>query len=258
MTTTDYSALDRPEISMNSFYPRRNWTPTPSGAQDFAVTVADDISLSCRFFPVGRGQPTILFFYGNGETAADYDNIAPVYNQVGVNFFVADYRGYGNSGGLPTFSSMLADAHQVREEVGRILEAGQFTGDLYVMGRSMGRHAAFELATSSPEGALKGVIIESGRHPRQLLPRGGPGHGESAGSRLSGKGGLHQHAGPGNPRGNGHPGAGGAGPGDVRQLRFPAEEHPHHPRGRPQRPALPGHQRILHSGKGLCGSLAGR
>ena len=163
MTTTDYSALDRPEISMNSFYPRRNWTPTPSGAQDFAVPVAEDISVSCRFFPVAQGQPTILFFYGNGETAADYDNIAPVYNQVGVNFFVADYRGYGNSGGLPTFSTMLADAHKVRDEVGRILESGQFTGDLYVMGRSMGRHAAFELATNSPEGALQGVIIESGR-----------------------------------------------------------------------------------------------
>ena len=163
MTTFDYSELDRPEISMNSFYPRRNWTPTPTGAQDFAVPVADDISLSCRFFPVAQSQPTILFFYGNGETAADYDNIAPVYNQVGINFFVADYRGYGNSGGLPTFSTMLADAHQVRDEVGRILQAGQFTGGLYVMGRSMGRHAAFELATNSPEGALKGVIIESGR-----------------------------------------------------------------------------------------------
>ena len=163
MTTTDYSALDRPETSMNSFYPRRNWTPTPTGAQDFAVPVADDVSLSCRFFPVAQGQPTVLFFYGNGETAADYDNIAPVYNQVGINFFVADYRGYGNSGGMPTFSSMLADAHKVREEVGRILEAGQFTGHLFVMGRSMGRHAAFELATGSPEGALQGVIIESGR-----------------------------------------------------------------------------------------------
>lgn len=163
MTTTDYTALDRPEISMNAFYPRRNWTPTPTGAQDFAVPVADDISLSCRFFPVAQGQPTILFFYGNGETAADYDNIAPIYNQVGVNFFVADYRGYGNSGGLPTFSAMVADAHKVRDEVARILEAGGFTGGLYVMGRSMGRHAAFELAANSPEGALKGVIIESGR-----------------------------------------------------------------------------------------------
>lgn len=163
MTTTDYSALDRPDISMNAFYPRRNWTSTPSGAQDYAIPVADDISLSCRFFPVGQAQPTILFFYGNGETAADYDNIAPIYNQVGVNFFVADYRGYGQSGGLPTFSAMLADAHVVRDEVARVLEAGGFTGGLYVMGRSMGRHAAFELAANSPEGTLKGVVIESGR-----------------------------------------------------------------------------------------------
>ena len=163
MTTTDYSALDRPEISMNSFYPRRNWTPTPAGAQDFALPVADDITLSCRFFPAGPGQPNILFFYGNGETAADYDNIAPIYNQVGVNFFVADYRGYGQSGGLPTFSLMLADAHKVREEVGRILATGGYTGAVYVMGRSMGRHAAFELAANSPDGAFKGVIIESGR-----------------------------------------------------------------------------------------------
>ena len=163
MTTADYSALDRPDISMNAFYPRRNWTPTPTGAQDFAVPVAEDISLSCRFFPVAPGQPTILFFYGNGETAADYDNIAPIYNQVGVNFFVADYRGYGNSGGLPSFSAMLADAHVVREELARALESGGFTGGLYVMGRSMGRHAAFELAASSPAGALQGVIIESGR-----------------------------------------------------------------------------------------------
>ena len=163
MTTTDYSALDRPEISMNSFYPRRNWTSTPSGAEDFAIPVAEDISLSCRFFPVAQGQPTILFFYGNGETAADYDNIAPIYNQVGVNFFVADYRGYGNSGGLPTFSTMLADAHKVRDKVGSILEAGGYTGDRYVMGRSMGRHAAFDLAANSPVGALKGVIVESGR-----------------------------------------------------------------------------------------------
>ena len=163
MTTTDYSALDRPDISMNAFYPRRNWTPTPSGARDYLVPVAEDISLSCRFFPVSQAQPVILFFYGNGETAADYDNIAPIYNQVGVNFFVADYRGYGQSGGRPAFSTMLTDAHRVREELGNILESGGYTGDRYVMGRSMGRHAAFELAANSSAGALQGVIIESGR-----------------------------------------------------------------------------------------------
>ena len=163
MTMVDYSSLDRPEISMNAFYPRRNWTPTPRGALDFALPVAENITLSCRFFPAGLAQPTILFFYGNGETAADYDQIAPIYNQVGVNFFVADYRGYGQSGGLPTFSAMLADAHHVRDQVVTILEVGGYTGRRYVMGRSMGRHATFELAVNSPEGAIHGVIIESGR-----------------------------------------------------------------------------------------------
>ena len=155
MTTPDYSALDQPDITMNSFYPRHNWTATPP--------VAEGIALSCRFFPAGLERPTILFFYGNGETAADYDNIAPVYNRVGVNFFVADYRGYGQSGGLPTFTAMLADAHRVLEELAQILAGGGYGGPLFVMGRSMGRHPAFELAANAPAGALQGLIIESGR-----------------------------------------------------------------------------------------------
>lgn len=163
MTTPDYSALDQPEIAMNSFYPRRNWTAVLPGAVDYAVPVAAGIALSCRFFPAGVDRPTILFFYGNGETAADYDNIAPVYNRVGVNFFVADYRGYGQSGGLPTFTAMLADAHKVREQLAQILAGGGYGGPVFVMGRSMGRHPAFELAANAPAGAVQGLIIESGR-----------------------------------------------------------------------------------------------
>ncbi|MFQ6028330.1 MAG: alpha/beta hydrolase [Dehalococcoidia bacterium] len=162
MIPTDYSALDRPEISMNSFYPRANWTPTPEGAVDYMIPVDEGISLSCRFFPVAQDRPTILFFYGNGETAADYDGIAPLYRQLGANFFVADYRGYGNSSGTPAFSTMLADAHQVLAALRDILTENLYSGPVFVMGRSMGRHAAFELAARAAEG-LAGVIIESGR-----------------------------------------------------------------------------------------------
>ena len=90
MASPDYSLLDRPDISKNSFYPRPNWSPTPKGAQDHTVIVEEGVELSCRFFPVGQDRPTILFFYGNGETAPDYDGIAPLYNQIGANFFVAD------------------------------------------------------------------------------------------------------------------------------------------------------------------------
>ena len=162
MPPADYSVLDRPEISMNSFYPRRSWTSTPPGAEDHSVAVHEGVSLSCRFFPAGLEGPTILFFYGNGETAVDYDGIAPLYNQIGANFFVADYRGYGRSGGSPAFSTMLSDAHKVLEALRVTLKAGRYTGPIFVMGRSMGRHPAFELAADSPDG-VNGLIIESGR-----------------------------------------------------------------------------------------------
>ena len=158
----DFSPLDRPDISQNSFYPRRNRTPAPIGAEDHHAEVAPDIRLSCRFFSCGEERPTILFFYGNGETAADYDNIAPIYNQVGLNFFVADYRGYGQSGGSPSFCSMLADAHPVLQYLRGMLARSGYSPDVFVMGRSMGRHPAFELASSEAD-SLSGLIVESGR-----------------------------------------------------------------------------------------------
>ena len=162
MSTLDYSALDRLEVSMKSFYPRSFWTPTPAGAEDHTVAVAEGISLSCRFFPAGLAHPTVLFFYGNGETVADYNNIAPLYQQLGVNFFVADYRGYGASGGLPTFTAMLSDSHKILDYLKSVLADVGYTGQTYVMGRSMGRHPAFELGAHRSED-LAGVIIESGR-----------------------------------------------------------------------------------------------
>jgi len=162
MTPVDYSVLDRFEISMNSFYPRRNWTSTPEGAEEHTIRVEEGVSLSCRFFPVGPASPTILFFYGNGETAVEYDDIAPLYTQIGVNFFVADYRGYGRSGGSPTFTTMLSDARKALEALRIILRASQYGSRIFVMGRSMGRHPAFELAANSADD-LTGLIVESGR-----------------------------------------------------------------------------------------------
>lgn len=175
MPTPNYAILDTPQASAASFYPRRHWTDTPDGAVDYAVRVADGVRLSCRFFAVGRSNPTLLFFYGNGETAAGYDSIAPLYNRIGVNFCIADYRGYGAAEGAPAFTAMLADARRLLEWLRETMNALRFTGPLFIMGRSMGRHAAFELATAAADAnadadavggsgvSISGVIIESGR-----------------------------------------------------------------------------------------------
>ena len=162
MTVVDYSALDNPEASARSFHPLRGWTETPDGAVDCVVTVADGTTLSCRFFAVGRANPTVLFFYGGGENVARYDDIAPHYTRIGANFFVADYRGFGASSGSPSFNAILSDAHEVLDWLQGTMQKLRFTGPLYVMGRSMGRHAAGELAITAGD-RINGVIIESGR-----------------------------------------------------------------------------------------------
>ncbi|MCX6020947.1 MAG: alpha/beta fold hydrolase, partial [Chloroflexi bacterium] len=104
---------------------------------------------------------TILFFHGNGEMAVEYDSLAPLYRQVGVNLIVTDYRGYGASNGHPSFAALMSDAHKVLHAVRLGLAAGGYTGPLFTMGRSLGTHAAAEIAAHYPE-HLAGMISESG------------------------------------------------------------------------------------------------
>lgn len=157
----DFSVLDTPELLQFVFYPRSDWSSPPAGASDHRIPVADGISLSGRFYPLGRSTPSILYFHGNGEVASDYDGVAPLYHEIGVNLFVADYRGYGLSGGKPTFSNMAADAHRVLAYFSELIRSGGQEGPLFVMGRSLGSQPAIELAANHPE-ELSGIIIESG------------------------------------------------------------------------------------------------
>ena len=157
----DYSKLDQPGILSFVFYPREDWTPLPSGATDHSVSVAKDVSIGCRLYTAARTGPSILFFHGNGEVVYDYDGIAPFYKRLGINLFVADYRGYGRSTGTPSFASTVADAHAIFRYFRDTLPKDGYTGPFFVMGRSLGSLSAVELASSYPED-LKGLIIESG------------------------------------------------------------------------------------------------
>lgn len=166
-----YSLLDRPEITRYVFYPRKDSMETPPGATDHLVSVEEDLSVSCRFYRVEGASASFLFFHGNGEVASDYDSIAPIYNSEGINLFVADYRGYGLSGGNPTFSSMVADSHFVFHYFRNLIAASSDGGPLFVMGRSLGSDCALELAAKYPED-IRGLILESGSaNPGRLLRR---------------------------------------------------------------------------------------
>ena len=157
----DYSVIDFPPIIAMLFYPRRDFTPCPENAFDLEVPVEEDILIATRFYAKGLTCPTILYFHGNGEVVYDYDYIAPVYNDLGLNLVVADYRGYGASTGSPSFGATSRDAGVILQTVLREMDARGYQDDLWVMGRSLGSLSALELAANQPE-RLKGLIIESG------------------------------------------------------------------------------------------------
>ena len=78
----------------------REYTST---ATDVAWEVAPGVFLTVRYFlGAPLDQPAILFFHGNGEVVGDYDEIGPRFNEVGLHFVAAEYRGYGKSGGRPS------------------------------------------------------------------------------------------------------------------------------------------------------------
>ena len=157
----DYSVLNRPEILQFVFYPRKDTKRGPHNSNDYFVPVGDKVSIGCRFYIHSHNSPSILFFHGNGEVVSDYDDVAAIYNEQGINLFVADYRGYGSSGGTPTFTSMVGDAHRIFEAFLDIRCNDHHTGDVFVMGRSLGSICAIELA-SCYQDQMKGLIIESG------------------------------------------------------------------------------------------------
>ena len=154
---------DHPEIIYRLFFPRREFAeePNPLNAKNHFVQVEEGISIGCRFYPSQNESPNILYFHGNGETVPDYDYVAPLYQKKRLNLFVADYRGYGMSGGSPSSGSMIRDVHPIFHSFIQFLRDANFTGHLFVMGRSLGSAPAIEIAYRYQK-QLKGLIIESG------------------------------------------------------------------------------------------------
>jgi uncharacterized protein len=162
LSQTSYSAFDKPEICGLLFHPRREQAQQSDvGPERITIPGENDVVLGGRFHLSGQDSPTILFFHGNGEIAADYDDIGSIYRGMGINFLPVDYRGYGLSSGKSTVTAMMRDSHAVIAYVAAWLTERGFTGPLAVMGRSLGSAPALEVAFHNAE-LIAGLIIESG------------------------------------------------------------------------------------------------
>lgn len=171
MTKTDYSILDRPEVLQFLFHPRPEFPLDPIQAgdstgstpakTDILIPVEGPVAIGARFHMAEPSGVNILFFHGNGEIVADYDELGPLYNQMGVNFLAVDYRGYGRSTGQPTVSAMMQDCHVIFQFTTTWLKQNHFSGPTILMGRSLGSASVLELAATCQD-STGGLIVESG------------------------------------------------------------------------------------------------
>jgi len=143
------SIFDSDEFNERLFVLRDDASRPPPGAHDRMIDV-DGAQLHVRVHAAPTGRGTLLLFHGNGEVVADYDRAAAQFARVGVALAVMDYRGYGQSTGLPSLRTVISDARAVAEAVRPQL----------VMGRSLGGMAAHELY-ARPVAGLEGVVLES-------------------------------------------------------------------------------------------------
>jgi alpha-beta hydrolase superfamily lysophospholipase len=160
--SVDLSLLDRPEILKEVFYPRKSQSkPLAPNAQDHLIEVDEGVRVGCRYYTIGKNYPSLLYFHGKGTIVDDLDQSAPLFNKIGINLFVATYRGYGSSNGTPTITNMFKDSHRIYEGFKKIVDKYDFRRSLFVMGRSLGSLSAIELAYSHQDD-LRGLIVESG------------------------------------------------------------------------------------------------
>jgi alpha-beta hydrolase superfamily lysophospholipase len=161
--SANYAVLDQPQVLAHLFHPRlqmgaRSCNPD---REDMMIPVESSVGVGASLHRADTGAPTILFFHGNGEIVADYDDLGQLFSRIGINFFVADYRGYGVSTGQPSVSAMMQDCHTIFEFVRNYIRTQGMTGPLCIMGRSLGSASAIELAASHQD-RIHSLIVESG------------------------------------------------------------------------------------------------
>ncbi|MDJ0838294.1 MAG: alpha/beta hydrolase [Acidobacteriota bacterium] len=144
------TVLDHPAINQRYFFPRPS--PLPGA---FQVDCGDAV-LSCYFHRPFPKAKTLVHFHGNGEIVADYipGFVEAVAERTGLNCFLAEYRGYGASTGIPLMVTMLGDVKPIIEAIGLPPE------ELILFGRSVG--SLYAVHGASLFGNIAGLVIESG------------------------------------------------------------------------------------------------
>ena len=138
------------------YYPSRKieFTPAELGLryEEVFLRTADGVSLHGWFVPQEGALLTILYCHGNAGNISHRAEIAKMFNEKKMNFFIFDYRGFGRSKGWPTEKGTYLDAQAAydylvgRQDIDR--------NRIVIFGKSLGAAIAIDLASKVKAAAL--------------------------------------------------------------------------------------------------------
>ena len=143
------------------FYPAHKIEVSPAELgleyKDVFLKTSDGIRLHGWFLPAEDASATVLHFHGNAGNISHRLDIAGLFNQKNMNFFIFDYRGFGKSSGTPSEKGTYLDAMAAYSY---LVDAKAVLPERIVLhGESLGAAVAIDLAVKIKAVAL---ICESG------------------------------------------------------------------------------------------------
>jgi len=135
-----------------------DYTPDMAGLlyEDIYFKTEDDVLLNGWFIPVEDAKNTLLFFHGNGGNISHRLESLKIFHEIGLSVFIIDYRGYGQSQGIPSEQGTYRDAEAAWQYLAET--RGISDEDIIIFGRSMGGAVATWLASRYTPNLL---ILES-------------------------------------------------------------------------------------------------
>ena len=138
------------------YFPEKPLSLTPGaiGLDYTSVTIAtsDGETLHGWWMPVPNAKGTVLFFHGNAGNISHRINYLAMFKRLGYNTLLFDYRGYGQSSGVPSESGTYLDAQAAWRYLTEI--RGIAPAQIVVFGESLGGAVATWLAAQEKPGLL--------------------------------------------------------------------------------------------------------
>jgi fermentation-respiration switch protein FrsA (DUF1100 family) len=140
-----WSTLQRKMI----FFPTSTLTYTPADVglhyEDVQIPISDHVTLHGWMVPYAGAETTLLFFHGNAGNIGDRVENVKRLHDIGLQVFIFDYRGYGQSGGKPSERGLYEDAQAAYAHLTSRDDVNPER--IAIFGRSLGGAVAVDLSS---------------------------------------------------------------------------------------------------------------